>query len=131
MLLSLLILLGSSMIQSHSLVKLSLYRHFTNTLIFAIIASIVFMVWTTKKFRLADCQSDWVELWVDDAFWRFLFSIILLVIIYAFTPLMDDSDDEEIEEFLVSANLADGIKLRATNSKSEMNGSAKPSGSNP
>ena len=24
---------------------------------------------------------------------------------YAFTPLMDDSDDEEIEEFLVSANL--------------------------
>ncbi|CAB1338450.1 unnamed protein product [Coregonus sp. 'balchen'] len=50
---------------------------------------------------------------------------------YAFTPLMDDSDDEEIEEFLVSANLADGIKLRATNSKSETNGSAKPSGPNP
>ena len=24
---------------------------------------------------------------------------------YAFTPLMDDSDDEEIEDFLVSANL--------------------------
>ncbi|KAK6301587.1 hypothetical protein J4Q44_G00276400 [Coregonus suidteri] len=123
-------------------VKLSLYRHFSNTLIFAIIASIIFMVWTTKKFRLADCQSDWMELWVDDAFWRFLFSIILLVIMflwrpsannqrYAFTPLMDDSDDEEIEEFLVSANLADGIKLRATNSKSETNGSAKPSGPNP
>ncbi|XP_024243992.2 transmembrane protein 87A isoform X3 [Oncorhynchus tshawytscha] len=123
-------------------VKLSLYRHFTNTLIFAIIASIIFMVWTTKKFRLADCQSDWMELWVDDAFWRFLFSIILLVIMllwrpsannqrYAFTPLMDDSDDEEIEDFLVSANLADGIKLRATNSRIETNGSAKPSGPNP
>ncbi|XP_064858632.1 transmembrane protein 87A isoform X1 [Oncorhynchus nerka] len=122
-------------------VKLSLYRHFTNTLIFAIIASIIFMVWTTKKFRLADCQSDWMELWVDDAFWRFLFSIILLVIMflwrpsannqrYAFTPLMDDSD-EEIEDFLVSANLADGIKLRATNSRIETNGSAKPSGPNP
>ncbi|MBN3320282.1 TM87B protein, partial [Atractosteus spatula] len=94
-------------------VKLSLYRHFTNTLIFAIIASIIFMIWTTKKFRLADCQSDWRELWVDDAFWRFLFSIMLLVIMflwrpsainqrYAFTPLMDDSDDEEIEEFLLS-----------------------------
>ncbi|XP_067092820.1 transmembrane protein 87A isoform X1 [Osmerus mordax] len=117
-------------------VKLSLYRHFTNTLIFAVLASIIFMVWTTKKFRLADCQSDWMELWVDDAFWRFLFSIILLVIMflwrpsannqrYAFTPLMDDSDDEEIEEFLVSANIADGIKLRATN-KNESNGSAKP-----
>ncbi|XP_027021668.2 transmembrane protein 87A isoform X2 [Tachysurus fulvidraco] len=116
-------------------VKLSLYRHFTNTLIFAVIASVIFMVWTTKKFRLADCQADWMELWVDDAFWRFLFSIILLVIMflwrpsannqrYAFTPLIDDSDDEEIEEFLVSANISDGIKLRAN--KTETNGAAKP-----
>ncbi|KAL4641273.1 transmembrane protein 87B isoform X1 [Arapaima gigas] len=116
-------------------VKLSLYRHFTNTLIFAVIASIVFMVWTTKKFRLADCQSDWKEIWVDDAFWRFLFSIILLVIMflwrpsannqrYAFTPLIDDSDDEEIEEFLVSSNLGEGMKLRAP--KAESNGTAKP-----
>ncbi|XP_031435227.1 transmembrane protein 87A isoform X1 [Clupea harengus] len=121
-------------------VKLSLYRHFTNTLIFAVIASIIFMVWTTKKFRFADCQSDWMELWVDDAFWRFLFSIILLVIMflwrpsannqrYAFTPLMDDSDDEEIEEFLVSANLADGIKLRST--KSDANGTAPKPAANP
>ncbi|XP_063048043.1 transmembrane protein 87A isoform X2 [Engraulis encrasicolus] len=120
-------------------VKLSLYRHFTNTLIFAVLASIVFMVWTTKKFRFADCQSDWMELWVDDAFWRFLFSIILLVIMflwrpsannqrYAFTPLMDDSDDEEIEEFLVSANLADGIKLRA---KNEANGTTPKPAPNP
>ncbi|KAJ8359825.1 hypothetical protein SKAU_G00163500 [Synaphobranchus kaupii] len=118
-------------------VKLSLYRHFTNTLIFAIIASIIFMVWTTKKFRLAECQSDWMELWVDDAFWRFLFSIILLVIMflwrpsannqrYAFTPLMDDSDDEEIEEFLVSSNLSEGIKLRA---KTESNGTVKAAAS--
>ncbi|XP_065152253.1 transmembrane protein 87A [Paramisgurnus dabryanus] len=121
-------------------VKLSLYRHFTNTLIFAVLASIIFMVWTTKKFQLADCQSDWMELWVDDAFWRFLFSIILLVIMflwrpsannqrYAFTPLIDDSDDEEIEEFLVPANLADGIKLRAA--KTETNGTAKPATPNP
>ncbi|KAK3554667.1 hypothetical protein QTP70_032675 [Hemibagrus guttatus] len=43
---------------------------------------------------------------------------------YAFTPLMDDSDDEEIEEFLVSANIADGIKLRAA--KTETNGTTKP-----
>ncbi|XP_067895785.1 transmembrane protein 87A-like isoform X3 [Heterodontus francisci] len=40
-----------------NVVKLSLYRHFTNTLIFAVIASIFFIIWTTKKFRLADCQS--------------------------------------------------------------------------
>ncbi|XP_053189611.1 transmembrane protein 87A [Scomber japonicus] len=121
-------------------VKLSLYRHFTNTLIFAVIASIIFMGWTAKKFRLADCQSDWIELWVEDAFWRFLFSVILLVIMflwrpsannqrYAFTPLIDDSDDEEIEEFIASSNIADGIKLRT--SKSETNGTVKPAENNP
>ncbi|XP_073528885.1 transmembrane protein 87B isoform X2 [Phyllobates terribilis] len=112
-------------------VKYSLYRHFTNTLIFAILASVVFMAWTTKKFRLADCPSDWMELWVDDAFWRFLFSVVLLVIMFlwrpsannqrfAFTPLMDDSDDE-VEEFLVTDHL--GVKLRGT--KTEPNGTAK------
>ncbi|XP_023267563.1 transmembrane protein 87B isoform X2 [Seriola lalandi dorsalis] len=121
-------------------VKLSLYRHFTNTLIFAVIASIIFMGWTAKKFRLADCQSDWIELWVEDAFWRFLFSIILLVIMflwrpsannqrYAFTPLIDDSDDEEIEEFIAASNIADGIKLRAT--KNETNGIVKTAETNP
>ncbi|KAM4041773.1 transmembrane protein 87B [Anomaloglossus baeobatrachus] len=112
-------------------VKYSLYRHFTNTLIFAILASVVFMAWTAKKFRLADCQSDWMELWVDDAFWRFLFSVVLLVIMflwrpsannqrYAFTPLMDDSDDE-VEEFIVTDHL--GMKIRGT--KAEHNGTAK------
>ncbi|XP_042358302.1 transmembrane protein 87A isoform X2 [Plectropomus leopardus] len=121
-------------------VKLSLYRHFTNTLIFAVIASVIFIAWTAKKFRLAECQSDWIELWVEDAFWRFLFSVILFVIMflwrpsgnnqrYAFTPLMDDSDDEEIEEFIASTNLADGMKLRA--SKNETNGTVKPAETNP
>ncbi|TNN61760.1 Transmembrane protein 87A [Liparis tanakae] len=47
---------------------------------------------------------------------------------YAFTPLIDDSDDEEIEEFIASSNIADGIKLR---SKSETNGSVKPAEVNP
>lgn len=115
-------------------VKFSLYRHFTNTLIFAILASVVFMVWTTKTFRFAKCQSDWMERWVDDAFWSFLFSLILIVIMflwrpsannqrYAFMPLIDDSDDE-IEEFMVtSENLTEGIKLRA--SKTVSNGTAK------
>ncbi|KAF3826558.1 hypothetical protein GH733_009083 [Mirounga leonina] len=81
-------------------------------------ASIVFMVWTTKTFRIAKCQSDWMERWVDDAFWSFLFSLILIVIMflwrpsannqrYAFMPLIDDSDDE-IEEFMVpSENLSE------------------------
>ncbi|XP_051881077.1 transmembrane protein 87A isoform X1 [Pristis pectinata] len=115
-------------------VKLSLYRHFTNTLILAIIASVGFMIWTTKKFRLNACQSDWMELWVDDAFWRLLFSVILLVIMflwrpsannqrYAFTPLIDDPDDEVNE--LIGENFADGIKMRA--SKMGANGLAMPS----
>ncbi|XP_072356198.1 transmembrane protein 87A isoform X2 [Scyliorhinus torazame] len=117
-------------------VKLSLYRHFTNTLMLAIIASVGFMVWTTKKFRLTACQSDWMELWVDDAFWRLLFSVILLVIMflwrpsannqrYAFTPLIDDPDDEMNE--LVGTNFADGIKART--SKVGINGTAKPGSS--
>uniref|UniRef100_A0A8C0X784 Transmembrane protein 87B n=1 Tax=Castor canadensis TaxID=51338 RepID=A0A8C0X784_CASCN len=120
-------------------VKFSLYRHFTNTLIFAVLASIVFMVWTTKTFRIAKCQSDWMELWVDDAFWSFLFSLILIVIMflwrpsannqrYAFMPLIDDSDDE-VEEFMVtSENLTEGIKLRA--SKMVSNGTAKSTSDN-
>ncbi|XP_012512214.1 PREDICTED: transmembrane protein 87B [Propithecus coquereli] len=120
-------------------VKFSLYRHFTNTLIFAVLASVVFMVWTTKTFRIAKCQSDWMERWVEDAFWSFLFSLILIVIMflwrpsannqrYAFMPLIDDSDDE-IEEFMVtSENLTEGIKLRV--SKSVSNGTAKPTSDN-
>ncbi|XP_015249647.1 PREDICTED: transmembrane protein 87A-like isoform X1 [Cyprinodon variegatus] len=120
-------------------VKLSLYRHFTNTLIFAVIASVIFMVWSAKKLHLANCQSDWIEVWVEDAFWRFLFSFVLLVIMflwrpsannqrYAFTPLIDDSDDDEIE-FIASSNIADGIKLRAA--KTETNGTAKLPETNP
>uniref|UniRef100_A0A3B4TPN6 Transmembrane protein 87B n=1 Tax=Seriola dumerili TaxID=41447 RepID=A0A3B4TPN6_SERDU len=93
-------------------VKLSLYRHFTNTLIFAVI-SIIFMGWTAKKFRLADCQSDWIELWVEDAFWRFLFSIILLVIMFLWRPSANNQRQE----------------LRAT--KNETNGIVKPAETNP
>lgn len=132
---------------------------------------------------------------MEDAFWRFLFSVILFVIMflwrpsatnqrqvasfhsshflnidfidtitsalcpvfrYAFTPLIDDSEDEDIEEFISTSNFgtagarrelgvaemtevefqrvslllsADGMKLRV--SKSETNGSVKPSGTNP
>ncbi|XP_072548004.1 transmembrane protein 87A isoform X2 [Salminus brasiliensis] len=117
-----------------NVVKLSLYRHFTNTLIFAVIASVIFIVWTTKTFKLSKCQSDWRELWIDDAFWRFLFSTILLVIMflwrpsannqrYAFSPLVDEvSDEEEAEQLMNEA--FEGVKMRGM--KSEVNGSAKP-----
>ncbi|KAM9853693.1 transmembrane protein 87A [Aulostomus maculatus] len=116
-----------------NVVKLSLYRHFTNTLIFAVIASVIFIIWTTKTFNMSKCQSDWRELWIDDAFWRFLFSIILLVIMflwrpsannqrYAFSPLVDEESDEEEKEPMVNEAF-EGMKMRGT--KSETNGLAK------
>ncbi|NWW52308.1 TM87A protein, partial [Rostratula benghalensis] len=110
------VLLGGVLTQTMKLlklrrnvVKLSLYRHFTNTLILAVAASIVFIIWTTMKFRLVDCQSDWQELWVDDAIWRLLFSMILFVIMilwrpsannqrFAFSPLSEEEDDDEQKE---------------------------------
>ncbi|XP_061916747.1 transmembrane protein 87A-like isoform X1 [Entelurus aequoreus] len=119
-----------------NVVKLSLYRHFTNTLIFAVIASVIFIAWTTKTFKMSKCQSDWRELWIDDAFWRFLFSAILLVIMflwrpsannqrYAFSPLVDDMSDEENEEeeepMLTEA--FEGMKMRGM--KNDTNGAAK------
>ncbi|NXN38850.1 TM87A protein, partial [Rhinoptilus africanus] len=110
------ILLGGVLTQTMKLlklrrnvVKLSLYRHFTNTLILAVAASIVFIIWTTMKFRLVDCLSDWQELWVDDAIWRLLFSMILFVIMilwrpsannqrFAFSPLSEEEEDDEQKE---------------------------------
>ncbi|XP_031429761.1 transmembrane protein 87A-like isoform X2 [Clupea harengus] len=117
-----------------NVVKLSLYRHFTNTLIFAVIASVIFIVWTTNTFKFSKCQSDWREMWIDDAFWRFLFSTILLVIMflwrpsannqrYAFSPLVDEESDEEEKEQLVNEAF-EGVKMRGM--KAETNGTAKP-----
>ncbi|KAM4690264.1 transmembrane protein 87A [Rhinophrynus dorsalis] len=116
-----------------NLVKLSLYRHFTNTLILAVVASIGFIIWTTMKFRLVDCQSDWQELWVDDAIWRLLFSMILFVIMilwrpsannqrFAFSPLTEDDEDDEQKEPMLKESF-EGMKMRS--SKQETNGNAK------
>ncbi|XP_053177569.1 transmembrane protein 87A-like [Scomber japonicus] len=116
-----------------NVVKLSLYRHFTNTLIFAVIASVIFIIWTTKTFRMSKCGSDWREIWIDDAFWRFLFSIILLVIMflwrpsannqrYAFSPLIDEESEEEEKEPMMNEAF-EGMKMRGM--KNETNGTAK------
>ncbi|XP_018088886.1 transmembrane protein 87A isoform X2 [Xenopus laevis] len=118
-----------------NVVKLSLYRHFTNTLILAVVASIIFIVWITMKFRLVDCQSDWQELWVDDAIWRLLFSMILFVIMilwrpsannqrFAFSPLTEEDEDDEQKEPMLKESF-EGMKMR--NSKQETNGNAKVS----
>ncbi|XP_013888749.1 transmembrane protein 87A [Austrofundulus limnaeus] len=116
-----------------NVVKLSLYRHFTNTLIFAVIASVFFIIWTMKTFTMSECRSDWREMWIQEAFWRFLFSAMLLVIMflwrpsannqrYAFSPLVDEeSEDEEKEPMMNEA--FEGMKMRGT--KNETNGAAK------
>lgn len=69
-----------------NLVKLSVYKHFANTLIFSIISSIIFMLWSIKYHKVVDCLTQWKDLWVDDAFWHLLFSVILCVIMVLWRP---------------------------------------------
>uniref|UniRef100_A0A8C4F9L7 Transmembrane protein 87A n=1 Tax=Dicentrarchus labrax TaxID=13489 RepID=A0A8C4F9L7_DICLA len=117
-----------------NVVKLSLYQHFTNTLIFSVVASIIFIIWTTKVFKLVDCQTGWRDLWVDDAFWRLLFSTILLVIMvllrpsansqrFSHSPLIDDDDEEEEAKEPMLNEAFEGMKMRG--SKPDSNGSQK------
>ncbi|VDO96083.1 unnamed protein product [Soboliphyme baturini] len=87
-------------------VKLALYRHFTNTLIFAVTASLIFMFWSLAVCGLSTCLSNWQDVWLDVAFWHILFCLILFVIIilwrptknnqrYAFSPLLDNETDDD------------------------------------
>lgn len=116
-----------------NIVKLSLYRHFTNTLIFAVLASITYMAWSITQHKLKFCLTDWRELWVDDAFWHLLFSVLLLVIMilwrpsannqrYAFSPLLDAEEEEEEEDTIMN-DAFDGMKMRGA--KPVTNGSPK------
>merc|ERR1719348_846035 len=114
-----------------NLVKLRLYKHFTNTLIFNVLASVVFMLWSIKYHRVVNCLKEWKDLWVDDAFWHLLFSTLLCVIMvlwrpsnnnqrYAFTPLLDEEEDYSSEEEILynGEAWAEGgteIKMRGTN----------------
>ncbi|NXD07893.1 TM87A protein, partial [Nothocercus nigrocapillus] len=114
------ILLGGVLTQTMKLlklrrnvVKLSLYRHFTNTLILAVAGKQkVTIKWALLLNLFYWCYSpsqDWQELWVDDAIWRLLFSMILFVIMilwrpsannqrFAFSPLSEEEDDDEQKE---------------------------------
>ena len=64
------------------------------------------MIWVIHYHKFTKCITEWQELWFDIAYWDVLFSIVLLVIMilwrptnnnqrYAFTPLLDASDDED------------------------------------
>lgn len=106
-----------------NLVKLSVYQHFTNTLVFAVLSSIIFMLWSIKYHKIVECLTDWKDLWVDEAFWHLLFSVVLLVIMvlwrpsqnnqrYAFTPLLDGDEDYSSDEDILYNDAWDGIKMR-------------------
>lgn len=124
-----------------NVVKLGLYRHFTNTLIFSVLASVVYMSWSLYNHKLTSCITDWKELWVDEAYWHLLFSLLLMVIMilwrptnnnqrYAFTPLLDALDEEEdlLEKESSAMNDIYGTKARggkiqsSSNKKEQKNG---------
>ncbi|XP_011189488.2 transmembrane protein 87A [Zeugodacus cucurbitae] len=108
-----------------NMVKLSLYRHFTNTLIFSVLASVLFMLYALHLRKTQNCTPFWRNIWFDTAFWHVLFSVLLLVIMilwrptnnnqrYAFTPLLDapdDEDDDEEDQFVADAY---GVKMRSS-----------------
>ncbi|XP_011205617.2 transmembrane protein 87A [Bactrocera dorsalis] len=108
-----------------NMVKLSLYRHFTNTLIFSVLASVIFMLYALHVRKSQNCTPIWRNIWFDAAFWHILFSVLLLVIMilwrptnnnqrYAFTPLLDapdDEDDDEEDQFVADAY---GVKMRSS-----------------
>jgi len=108
-----------------NVVKLSLYRHFSNTIIFCVLASIGLLLWNIRVHNTA-CIADWSELWLENAMWHILFSVILFVIMvlwrpnannqrYAYSPMIDgnDSDMEEQEELMLGSGAVENIKSRA------------------
>ncbi|KAJ8947539.1 hypothetical protein NQ318_005017 [Aromia moschata] len=106
--------------------KLALYRHFTNTLIFSVVASVFFMLYCIKVHHYVECLTLWKDMWLEEAYWHILFSCLLLVIMilwrptnnnqrYAFVPLLDTGDDADEEEQLV--NDAYGVKVRVHHTK--------------
>ncbi|EFO18431.2 hypothetical protein LOAG_10063 [Loa loa] len=110
-----------------NMVKLSVYRHFTNALCFSAFISIIFLCWTIYIHNMQRCLIDWKEYWVDTAFWHIQFCCILVVIMilwrpscnnqrYAFTPLLDDSEDENDDDelFNTSYYAMTGLNKRTT-----------------
>ncbi|XP_071790690.1 transmembrane protein 87B-like [Asterias amurensis] len=104
-----------------NMVKLWLYRHFTNTLIFCVLAAVIFLLWSTKTHRWTTCIKKWHELWLDDAYWHVLFCVILVVIViifrptannqrYAFSPLTDRGDEKSNR--IAGNTSVEGVKMR-------------------
>ncbi|XP_065194095.1 transmembrane protein 87B-like [Sycon ciliatum] len=103
-------------------VKLSLYRHFSNAIVFAVVASVAFSTWAYLQFRSSACIKDWQEIWLLDGFWHILFSFLLLSMMvlwrpsannnrYAYSPLVDLASNEDEPEQMPS-DAFEGMKLR-------------------
>jgi len=113
-----------------NVVKLTLYRHFLNTIIFSVVMSIIVMFWSIHTHRAGPCIYNWADLWLETSLWHVLFSVILLVImilwrpnannqIYAYSPMIDgDDEDDEVEESLLGGGATESMKLRAVNRES-------------
>lgn len=97
-------------------VKLSVYKSFTYTLLFALIASLLFAFWSLATFQLGDCIKNWRELWLDDVFWPLLFSLLLLMIMilwrpsgsnlrYAYSALNDGEEEDESREPMMNTEM--------------------------
>jgi len=117
-----------------NVVKLTLYHHFTNTLIFTVLASLAYMAWTIKQTKMTDCINIGT-IWLNDALWPFLFAVILAVTMvlwrpsnnnqrYAFTPL-DLGDSEDDEDDMTLSDAFEGMKMR--NKADGQNGSVPKS----
>jgi hypothetical protein len=62
-----------------NILKLNVYRHFTNTVLFAIVSSLLFMIWSLKSHFFTTCITDWKEFWVrNPLFLSFLSQEILV-----------------------------------------------------
>ncbi|XP_046909224.2 transmembrane protein 87A isoform X1 [Dermatophagoides farinae] len=112
-------------------VKLELFNQLTNVLVFSVLASISFMIWQIHNHKLTSCLTTWKYLWIDEAYWHILFSIILVAIMvlwrptnnnqrYAFTALlMDGSQDELIGQSNNIENTNGEMKMRFQKSSSQ------------
>ncbi|CAF3640927.1 unnamed protein product [Rotaria sp. Silwood1] len=93
-----------------NIIQLNIYQHFIDAIIYVIIASFLFMIWTFKFDFFTRCITNWRVFWFFDAFWHLLGLCILLVIMFLFRPsninqlhvfvplidqLNNDNDDEE------------------------------------
>lgn len=112
-------------------VKHSIYRHFTNILCISVVIAVVYMMWSIYIHSIEYCLPNWKQLWIDTAFWHVFFCSILIVVMYlwrpavnnqryAFTPLLDNSEDENDDDELFNSKIAafDMLKHRQLESQS-------------